>query len=151
VSARLLVFRWLKFNAVGAIGILVQLASLALFAGALGIHYLAATALAVETAVLHNFVWHYRWTWRDRTRDAPRLGTLLDALWRFHVSNGLVSIAGNLLLMRLLVGRFHLHYMVANMLSIAVCSVLNFLLSELFVFRARPSTGSSPPATDGRP
>jgi len=137
VSVRRLIIRGLKFNAVGAIGILVQLASLALFAGTLGIHYLAATALAVETAVLHNFVWHYRWTWRDRTRGAPLPRTLLDALWRFHVSNGVVSMLGNLVFMRVLVGRFHLHYMTANLLSIALCALANFLLSELFVFRAR--------------
>ena len=27
-----------------------------------------ATALAVEAALLHNFVWHQQVTWRDRTR-----------------------------------------------------------------------------------
>jgi putative flippase GtrA len=138
VSVRLLVVRWLKFHAVGAIGILVQLAALALYKGVLGIHYLAATALAVETAVLHNFVWHYRWTWKDRTGGARRRGVLLPALWRFHVSNGLVSMLGNLVFMRVLVGRFHLHYMAANLLSIVLCALANFLLSELFVFRARP-------------
>ena len=26
----------------------------------------SATALAVETAILTNFFWHERWTWRDR-------------------------------------------------------------------------------------
>ena len=30
------------------------------------ISYLTATALAVELAVLNNFVWHQLWTWRDR-------------------------------------------------------------------------------------
>lgn len=137
MSARLLVARWLKFNAVGALGIGVQLAALAVFAGLLSLHYLVATALAVETAVLHNFVWHCRWTWKDRTRDGAGLDPLLGALVRFHVSNGLVSIVGNLLFMRLLVGQLHLHYLAGNMVSIALCSVANFLLSEVFVFRAR--------------
>jgi putative flippase GtrA len=61
---------------------------------------------------------------------------LVGRLLRFHLSNGLVSILGNLVLMRLLVGQFRLHYMVANVLSIAACSLANFLLSDLFVFRA---------------
>ena len=135
MNASLLVLRWLKFNAVGAIGILVQLAALGLLAGLLKLHYLLATALAVEIAVLHNFVWHCRWTWKDRTGDATRLTMLLPALWRFHVSNGLVSILGNLVFMRLLVGQFHLHYLVANVASIALCSVVNFALSEVFVFQ----------------
>jgi len=45
--------RWLKFNAVGAGGVAVQLAFLALLVR-LGVHYLLATALAVEAAVLQN-------------------------------------------------------------------------------------------------
>ena len=58
--------RWAKFNAVGVLGMGVQLAALAgfnrLFAG----HYLAATCAALEVTLLHNFVWHERFTWRDR-------------------------------------------------------------------------------------
>jgi putative flippase GtrA len=57
--------RWLKFNAVGAIGVAVQLGMLAILVR-LGVHYLIATALAVETAVLQNYYWHARWTWRGR-------------------------------------------------------------------------------------
>jgi len=122
--------RWLKFNAVGAIGIVVQLAALALLRGALRVPYLAATALAVEVAVLHNFVWHERWTWRDRPAK-ERLARLL----KFNLTNGALSIVANVLLMRLFVGRFHLHYLAANALSITICSLANFLLSDRFVFR----------------
>jgi putative flippase GtrA len=136
VSLRGLFGRWVKFNAVGAMGIVVQLGALAVLAGPLRVHYLLATGLAVETAVLHNYVWHERWTWADRTRGGRQLGKVLGRLIRFHLSNGLVSILGNLLLMRLLVGQFRLHYLVANVVSIAACSLANFLLSHLFVFRA---------------
>ena len=48
---------WLKFNTVGAIGIGVQLAALAALKSGLELNYLLATGLAVEAAVLHNFVW----------------------------------------------------------------------------------------------
>ena len=122
--------RWLKFNTVGAIGAAVQLAALAIFKSLLHIEYLLATALAVEAAVLHNFVWHERWTWADRAGQG-RARRLL----RFHLTNGLVSIVSNLLCMRLLVGRFHLQYLIANVLSIGATSLVNFFLSELFVFR----------------
>ena len=56
-------------------------------------------------------------------------------MWRFHISNGLLSLAGNLLLMRLLVGVIGLHYLLANLISIAALAVANFVLSELYVFR----------------
>jgi len=131
VRLRGFLHRWLKFNTVGAIGIAVQLAALALLRGLLGVNYLAATALAVETAVLHNFVWHELWTWRDR-RSAD--GTVLWRLLRFNLTNGLVSLVTNLVLMRLLVGRFHVQYLIANLLSIAAGSLANFFLSDWFVF-----------------
>jgi len=134
---RRLATRVAKFHAVGLIGVVVQLAALAFFKSLAGLHYMAATALAVEVAVLHNFWWHERWTWVERTRRAPGLGLLATRLVRFNLTTGLVSIAANLVLMRLLVGTFHLHYLVANVLTIATTALANFLVSELFVFRAQ--------------
>jgi putative flippase GtrA len=64
--------RWLKFNLVGGIGIAVQLLTLVALKNGLHLDYLIATALAVETAVLHNFLWHERFTWADLPeRDSP--------------------------------------------------------------------------------
>ena len=126
--------RWVKFNAVGAVGIGVQLAVLALLRGLLHLNYLVATGLAVETAVLHNFVWHELWTWVDRT--GSRRGVLFRLL-RFNLSTGLVSLITNLALMRLLVGQFHVQYLIANLLSIAAGSLANFFLSDWFVFPRR--------------
>ena len=122
--------RWLKFNAVGAMGVAVQLAALAVLKSGLHVNYLLATAAAVELALLHNFVWHERWTWRDRGA-AGRAGRLI----RFHLANGLLSIAVNLLLMRILVGRLHWPYLAANVAAIAAGSVVNFFLGDLLVFR----------------
>ena len=130
---RTLAVRWLKFNFVGVVGIAVQLGAFALLKGALGIGYLWATGLAVETAVLHNFVWHERFTWKELPRGTWRDVTL--RLLKFHAGNGAVSILGNLALMRLLVGVFHLNPYLANLLSIGACALLNFAVSEWFVFR----------------
>ena len=125
--------RWLKFNAVGAGGIVVQLAALAVLKSAVQMNYLTATALAVEAAILHNFFWHERWTWADRTRSLPagRAGRLV----RFHLTSGAVSILGNLALMEALAGRMHVPYLAANAIAIALCSVLNFLAADRLVFR----------------
>jgi putative flippase GtrA len=132
---RRLLLRWLQFNTVGGIGIAVQLGALALFRGVFGIHYLAATAMAVETAVLHNFVWHELWTWRER-RGA--FSQTLGRLVRFNLTTGALSILSNVVFMRVLVGRFGLHYLAANLIAIALTSVANFLVSEFVVFR-KPS------------
>ncbi len=130
---RRLFIRWIKFSTVGLVGIPVQLVVLQLLAGYLGWHYLAATALAVETAIVHNFFWHENWTWRDRGH--PRLLTTLTRLVRFNLTTGMISLVGNLLLMPLLVGIGGLHYLVANLAAIAACSLVNFLLSDRLVFR----------------
>jgi len=118
---------------VGVLGIGVQLAALWVLAGWLGWHYLAATVVATETAVLHNFVWHIRWTWADRPASAVET---LARLWRFHLTNGLVSLAGNALVMMLLTGVLGIHYLLANMASILACSLANLALSEFWVFRS---------------
>jgi putative flippase GtrA len=133
---RKLAVRIAKFQTVGVIGIGVQLAALAVLKGLAGWDYMTATALAVEVAVLHNFCWHERWTWADRTRHAPEAGSVVRRLLRFNFTTGLVSILSNLFLMRILVGGFHLHYLAANMLAIAATFLANFLFAELFAFRA---------------
>lgn len=124
--------RWMKFNLVGMVGIAVQLAALWLLTS-VALNYMLATAIAVETAVLHNFFWHERFTWIDR-RNQGRGSA--NRLLRFNLSNGLISIVGNLLCMRLLVGEVHLRPMLANLISIGFCSLVNFLVSDRWVFRS---------------
>ena len=62
------------FMAVGALGFALQIAALALFTAA-GWPLIAAIAAAVEVAILHNFCWHERWTWRDRAAARRLAGT----------------------------------------------------------------------------
>ena len=94
--------------------------------------YLLATTLAVEAAVLHNFLWHERYTWADRVQ--PSWPTSLPRLLRFNLTNGGISIAGNLALMKVMVGVGHMNYLIANGIAIAVCSLANFLASDEWVF-----------------
>lgn len=122
--------RFFRFNGVGIIGFFVQLGVLSLLIR-LSLHYVVATALAVETAVLHNFLWHERWTWRDR----PAAGTArLDRLWRFHALNGLVSLTGNLILMRIFVGACGIPPLPANLVAVVACALVNFAASDRAVF-----------------
>jgi dolichol-phosphate mannosyltransferase len=120
-----------KFAMVGAFGIAVQLVVLEALT-ILGCHYLWATGLAVEAAVLHNFIWHQRFTWGDR--GSSRLQEAGGRMLRFHLSNGAISILGSLLLMRWFVGQFGMNVLAANLLTIAACSVGNFLASDRWVF-----------------
>jgi putative flippase GtrA len=128
-----LVQRWIAFNGVGGLGILVQLGVLTVLLRAFEVPYLWATAIAVECAVLHNFLWHQRWTWRDRPSASIAHG--VARLARFHVLNGVVSLVGNVSIARLLTGELHADPLASNIVAIMVCSMLNFAASELLVFR----------------
>src|SRR5580704_17809492 len=104
------ILRWGKYNLVGAMGMGLQLTLLALFNRWTAGHYLYASAAAIELTLLHNFMWHLHYTWRDRRDGAAPLRQFA----RFHLSNGLVSMLGNLALMRLLVHEVRLPLLVSN-------------------------------------
>jgi putative flippase GtrA len=122
--------RAVRFAAVGALGVALQLAVLHLLATVLGVSYILATAVAVVSAVIHNFAWHRRWTWRDRPDHR-----VSKAFVRFALANGAVSLAGNIMAMTLLVGVINLPVVAANAVAIAVCSVLNYYLADRLVFQ----------------
>ena len=142
--------RWWKFNLVGLIGFGLQMTVLFLLRRVCGTHYLLASAAALELTVVHNFIWHLHYTWRDRRDSTTRLHQFV----RFHLSNGLVSMLGNLALMRLLVHEARLPLLVSNVIAILCCSVANFCLGNTWAFaeaggwptseiRGAPSSSSS--------
>jgi putative flippase GtrA len=126
--------RWAAFNGVGLLGMTLQLTLLALLTRLAGLHYLAATAVAVETTLVHNFVWHQHWTWRDRPAGSTR--EVAARLARFHLWNGSVSLSGNLVLVALFTGRTGIDPILANVISVSICSLVNFFGSHSLVFAA---------------
>jgi putative flippase GtrA len=122
-----------RFAAGGALGWVVQLSLLHALVDHGHLHYLIATAAAVEGAILHNFVWHAHWTWRDRPADA---GSWWMRLAKFNGLAALASIAGNVALMAVLVDGARLPLLPANALAVAVMSVVNFLGADRLVFPA---------------
>jgi len=130
-----------RFVGVGAGGFVVQGLVLHVLAAA-GLSYLPATAVAVEAAILHNFLWHERWTWADRTpgREAGLKECSHERIVRFGRFNGstaLISIGGNVALMGLFVGRLHVPLLAANLLAVLTLSVLNFLAADRLAFATK--------------
>ena len=122
--------RWGKFNLVGVMGMVVQLAALALIDHVAPGHYLLATAAAIEITLLHNFVWHTRYTWRDRCDGA----SLWTQCFRFHLSNGMVSMLGNLAVMRIMADEAHMPLLAENTIAILFCSMMNFCIGDRWAF-----------------
>lgn len=72
--------RALRFAAVGAVGVGVNLGMLHLLAGVLGLPDVPSSALAIEASILSNFVLNDAYTFRDRRQGAGPL----RRLWRFQ-------------------------------------------------------------------
>jgi putative flippase GtrA len=125
--------RAFAFFSVGIVGFLVQTMVLAVLT--LSTHWpvAIATAVAVETAVLTNFFWHERWTWRDRADEGTRWGRLV----RFHITNGVTSLVGNTVLTVFLVRAFRLSPIAGSVVAVGLLSVLNFLAADRWVFAKR--------------
>ena len=121
---------WLKFNTVGGMGIGVQLIVLTVLKSGLHSDYLLATVMAVEAAVVHNFVWHELFTWSERESKNVALRFL-----KFNLTAGAFSILGNLVMMALFVDLARMNYLLANLTTIAICSLGNFVVSDRFVFQ----------------
>jgi putative flippase GtrA len=126
--------RFLRFAAAGASGFAAQIAIVGAFANTPGVHYLVATAIGVETAIILNFFWHERWTWRDRPAVSSRERLL--RLGRFHALTAASSIAGSIAITAVLVERLSLPPALANVGSVIMLSVINFAGANKLVFRA---------------
>jgi putative flippase GtrA len=125
--------RFGRFSLVGFMGAVLQLTLMVLLTKCFGVVSTSATLVAVEIAVLHNFIWHDRFTWDNRAPKSSR--DLVLRLWRFHAGNGVVSLAGNTILMYCLVERLKAPVVPAAIGAIVLCSLANFLIADRWVYR----------------
>lgn len=124
--------RFCRFNLVGLLGAGLQLFLLHFLAKFFPGSAVAVAAIAVEITVLHNFVWHERCTWRDRTPAGTSQSVV--RLLRFHAGNGLVSLVGNTAFMYWLVDRLQAPLLPSALGAIAFCAVVNYLLADRWVY-----------------
>ncbi len=125
--------RYTRFLSVAAIGLGIQPWTLLLLLQ-LGVEPVLASLLAVEAAMLTNFPMHRSWTWSDR--PASGISEELRRLGRFHISNGVTSLFGHAAMVPICIYSFALTPLAANLISIGVCGVANFLLADLYAFGA---------------
>jgi putative flippase GtrA len=129
--------RFGRFSAVGLMGAVIQLLLLYFVTKEVGIPSVAAMPIAVEIALLHNFIWHERFTWRDRslsTDSSESAREIAGRLWRFHIASGLISLGGNTMAMYFLVERLAVPTMPAAVAAMILCSVVNFLATDRWVY-----------------
>jgi putative flippase GtrA len=116
----------------GFFGFVCQVGALWLLHAVSGLHYVVATILAVELAIVVNYVVHDKWTWRDRPNVTGAIGRLL----RFNALTAVTSIAGGVLVTAFFVEALTLNPVIANIFSVAALGLLNFVGADKLVFRS---------------
>jgi putative flippase GtrA len=121
--------KWIpKFVVVGGSGTVLNTAVLYVLYRWLHMPLAAASALAVEVAVVNNYLLNDRWTFAARSPSLRRFA-------KFNASS-LGGLAVNVLAVWLLT-RTGLHFLVANLVGIAVAFSINCTLSATWVWRER--------------
>ncbi|MBC7610901.1 MAG: GtrA family protein, partial [Polaromonas sp.] len=89
-------------------------------------------ALAITCATINNFYWNRRLTWRDRKTEVHHSALFLFAK---YVMAAALAIAVQSLLTKWLA--LYLHYILANLVGIALASVCSFVANDRMTFRRR--------------
>ncbi|MGV8804785.1 MAG: GtrA family protein [Polaromonas sp.] len=145
-------WRFIKFGLVGGSGTVINIAVLYLaqeylLRGIADFHSRLnySIALAITLATVSNFYWNRRLTWRDRRHEVHHSAAYLFAK---YVMAAALSIAVQTLLTKWLA--LYMHYLLANLMAIALASVVNFVANDRLTFRRhRPKIAPPRPDDDG--
>ena len=117
-----------KFVAVGGSGYIVNLIVFAIVSGVLDAHHLVAATAAFVVAVFNNFWWNRHWTFGARDGHAG-----FQAARFFTVSTIAFLFAAAIL--ELLVRNTGLPELVAQAISLAAATPLNFVGNKMWSFK----------------
>jgi len=132
-------WRFIKFGLVGASGTVINVVVLYVAQEFLlrqiadfhtRLNY--AIALAITVATVNNFYWNRRLTWRDRAHEVHQSALFLFAK---YVMAAALAIALQTVLTKWLA--MYVHYIVANLIAIALASVASFIANDRMTFRRR--------------
>ncbi|MGH9367553.1 MAG: glycosyltransferase [Thermoanaerobaculia bacterium] len=137
--------RFARFAMAGASGVVVDMGLLFLLSDprTLAWGLTRSKVIAAEVAIINNFIWNDRWTFRERAEEERGLRPTLKRFAKFQI----ICLAGLILSTVLLNLQFNLlgiNRYVANAIAIAVVTAWNFWLSLKRVTEA----GSPPQPLD---
>ena len=126
--------RLTKFSIVGAIGAGINTGFLWVFTDVAGIFYLYSSAIAIEIAIILQFLMNDRWTFKEQktTHVEQFIKRILKSnLWR---SGGLVVNIGVLYFLTEYVG---VYYLLSNIVGIICAFLLNYLFESRLTWGIR--------------
>ena len=115
-----------KFLLVGGSGVLVNTAALYALHEYAHLAIPVAAALAVELAIVNNFLWNNLWTFGERSVSFRRFAKFnFVSLAGLGVTTGTVWVLSS---------AFNTHYLVANLAGIGLASAWNFVANMLWTW-----------------
>ncbi len=147
---RIFKWRYLRFATVGASGTVVNIAVLfamqewvlPLLISDKSWRLSLALVFAIAVATVNNFAWNSLWTWADRLLDEPGSQLAIDrSTGKRFVKYALSCWLGMLIQYGLtLFLSAYIYYLLANILSILLASVSNYLTNDWWTFRQKSVT-----------
>ena len=118
-----------RFGLVGATGLVVNTVVLAALADLVGLYYVVAAVFATQASTLWNFTFTELWVFSDREHR----GRGLRRMAMFLVVNNLALVLRVPLLIALTSG-LGIHYVISNLLSLALIFAARFTLADLWIW-----------------
>ena len=120
---------FLRFLLVGLTGLVVNSLALYAFTELAFIHYVISAAIATQVSTLWNFGLTETWVFGKRETERPFLQRLVSFLL---VNNLLLILRGPII--TLMVGQMGIHYLIANLTSLFVMTLLRYLLADRWIW-----------------
>jgi len=123
--------RLIKFGIVGTSGIFINQGILILCVKYFNIDYRIGSLIAIETAIISNFLLNYHWTWNDRKSKK------FVAFIKFNISSFITAFFLNWITLVFLTEVMNIQYWISNLAGIAVAAAVNFLISNFLIFKVK--------------
>jgi len=130
-----LVFRGTRYLIVSWIGMGVNTALLYLFKGIWHIPIIPASVMAIEVAIIHNFIWYRYWAWGDRATVEGVRAPFFQQLVYYNIATGMVDLVVNVSILWLLYKVFGVYYLIANIIGMILGPFIKFWVNEKLIFK----------------
>jgi dolichol-phosphate mannosyltransferase len=122
--------RFVRFGLVGLSGVFVDMAIFYLLhdPAALGLPLTRSKVIAAEIAIVNNFLWNDFWTFRDISSQQRGWSKRIKRFIKFNLVC-LLGLVLNVAIVNILVNYFNIHYLIANLIAIAIVTIWNFWIN----------------------
>lgn len=135
----LFVKKFVKFCIVGGTGVFVNLGMALILKNLFEIDYRISAFIAIQTAIVNNFIWNYLWTWKEMKTE--EIYSLLMMFVKFYVSSGITAVVVNMGILVFLKEVACLNWLISHIIGIGFGTIANFLISHFWTF-SPPKTGN---------